>query len=146
MIVDAIHHKIGIDIDLVDRQPVMDESFVALEQQLRIAFECFERMLRHPSVVCVGQMQRAVEMIHRNKRFHAQTSAFFEYFFIKFQAFLVWLFIVAVRENAGPVDRHPEALESHFGAQRQIFFPVMIKIGRYMTRIVRILVDDDFGT
>ncbi|MNC46751.1 hypothetical protein D3C75_957800 [compost metagenome] len=58
---------------------------------------------------------------------------------VEFQAIFIWLHIISVRINPGPVDRHTEHFEAHLSHQRDVFFIVSVEINRLMARVIRSL-------
>ena len=55
---------------------------------------------------------------------------------VEFQAFLIWLKLVAIRENPRPGNAGTEALETHACQEGNILLVAMIKINCLMVRII----------
>ena len=69
-------------------------------------------------------------------RLHAMLVHLIKEVIVEFQAFLIWLKLVAIRENPRPGNAGTEALEPHACQEGNILLVAMIKINCLMVRII----------
>ena len=74
-------------------------------------------------------------MAQCDKRLNAVFLALIKYSIIECETFLIRLFIIAVRENAAPVDGEAEAFESHLSEESNVFLKMMVEVDCFMRRI-----------
>lgn len=60
---------------------------------------------------------------------------------VKAQAFLVWLCVVAVGEDAAPRDGQAQAFETNLAKQRNVFFEAVVKVDAGVGRKILIKVE-----
>ena len=80
-------------------------------------------------------------MPDRDKRFDAMRLQFLKYLAIKLDPFLVGLVFHSRWIQPRPRNRHSEDFESHFRKERDILFPMMIEVCRFMIGIIIVLQD-----
>ena len=136
---------VDVDVDLVDVEPVGDQALVARKDHVAEVLEGLQRVAADPAVVLVGQMQRHVEVVERDEGLDALVLAGAEDVLVELKAFLVGLGVVAVGEDAGPVDGHAVHIAAHLGHQVDVALPVAVEVGRDVAGVIGIGVDDRLG-
>ncbi len=123
------------DVDLVEGQPVFDLVLVALEAGRRVFYEEVDDAPVGEAAVLRDDGPGYLIVAERDERLDAVLLALVEDGVVEGETFLVRLRIVAVRENAAPVDGETEAFEAHLAEEGDVFLVVMIKIDRLMRRV-----------
>ena len=123
-------------VNLVEGQPVFHLVLVAFADRPDILFKEADDFAGIPAVVIEHQIQRWFIVRHRNQRFNVIFLEFVEHLIVELQAGLVRLFVIAIRINAAPGDRHAVDLKAHLGHQRDVFFIMMVEITAVPFRIV----------
>ncbi len=136
---------VDVDVDLVDVEPVGDQALVARKDHVAEVLEGLQRVAADPAVVLVGQMQRHVEVVERDEGLDALVLAGAEDVLVELKAFLVGLGVVAVGEDAGPVDGHAVHIAAHLGHQVDVALPVAVEVGRDVAGVIGVGVDDRLG-
>ena len=145
VLVHAVHHEVGVDVDLVDGEPVVHEALEAGEEHVAVALEGLERVAGDPAVVLVGQVQRAVKVVDGHEWLDAQLLALLEDVDVELDAFLVGLGVVAVGEDAGPVDGEAVDVAAHLRHQLEVLLPMVVEVGGHVAGVVDVGVDDGLG-
>ena len=66
--------------------------------------------------------------------------ALIKHILIELQALFIGLGIIAVRQDAGPRNGQPEALEAHLGKEGDVLFIMMIQVNGFMAGIIVLIV------
>ncbi|MPM68843.1 hypothetical protein SDC9_115778 [bioreactor metagenome] len=115
-------------VDLIERQPVLHPSAIALEDGARKALVAADQLAIRPTVVGLGQMQRSLVVGDGDQRLHAVLLALVEHPVVERQTGLVGLGLVPLREDAAPGDREAEDREAHLGEQRDVVAIAMVEV------------------
>ena len=133
---DMVLDRIGLIVDLVKCHPIRDFILVALEADGREMNEHIDRLSVQETVVFFDDRPGQFKMAERDERLDVVLSELIEQVVIKSESFFIRLCLVASGEDPGPGDRCTESFEAHLCKQGNVFFIVMIKIGRFVVRIV----------
>ena len=136
--------NVALVVNLVERHPIFYFVFVAFETSHRETNEHINQFAVSPAAVFRDEVIRHFKMAECDDRFDIVFAHFVKHFVVKFQTLFIRFGIVTVRENSRPCNRSAETFETHFGKQSDVLFEVMIKINRFMIRIIFSL-DDSVG-
>eukprot|EP00906_Rhabdomonas_costata_P013624 RCo019551 len=92
-----------------------------------------------PAAIFFYQMVRHFKMGEGNDRFNIIFQQLIKECIIKFQTFFIRFLFITIWKYACPGDRGAETFKTHFGEESDIFFKMMIKISRFMVRIIEII-------
>ena len=133
---DMVLDRIGLIVDLVKCHPIRDFILVALEAYSREMDEHIDRLSVQEPVVFFDDCPGQFKMAQRDKRLDVVLPKLIEQVIIEFESFFIRLCLVASGENSGPGNRGTESFEAHLGKQGNVFFIVVIKISRFVVRII----------
>ena len=129
------------NVNFVERQPVLNLVLVAFETGRGVLEEQVDSFAAVEAVVLRDNCPRNFVVAERNQRLYAVLFALVEDFVVEFQARLVRLSVVAVRENARPVNRQPVAFEAHFREKRNVFLEVVVHVNRLVRGVESAFLD-----
>ena len=132
------HERRPLDaVDLVEGEVVLHEAVEAREARGGVLHEDVHQIAAIPAIEAVGQRERVLIVLKGNKWLDAVLAARLEDILIEGETGLVWLLVVAVGEDAAPLDGEAQALEALLGAEADVLLVVVIEV----TRDVRGIVD-----
>ena len=123
-------------VDLIEGEPVFDQTFVLPEERLSIAVKQLDQPAVLPAAKRFFQIQRHIVMLDGDQRLDAVLLQFQKYVPVKIQTSLIGRFLHAVGVNARPGDGHAEHLEPHLRKEGNVLLVVMVKINGFVVGVV----------
>ena len=127
-------------VDLVEGEPVFHLSLVAVKQHFTVVHIGIHHAAVLPAAILFYEGNGGIEVADGHKRFNAVFVALIKHILIELQALFIGPGIVAVRQDAGPCDGQPEALETHLGKEGDILFIMVIQVNGFMAGIIVLVV------
>ena len=115
-------------VDLIEGQPVFDLALVTGDNGANVPLPVLHHLWILPPALVLDQVQGRVIVIHGHHGFNPVFCQFVEHLVVKFQPLFVGLQLIALGENAGPCNGHPETLQPQLGQQRNVFLVPVVKI------------------
>ena len=115
-------------VDLIEGQPVFDLALVTGDNGANVPLPVLHHLWILPPALVLDQVQGRVIVIHGHHGFNPVFCQFVKHLVVKFQPLFVGLQLIALGENAGPCNGHPETLQPQLGQQRNVFLVPVVKI------------------
>ena len=125
---DPVPRRKTCCIELVKRQPEIDQIAQFRNDRLDIAGEEINRLAILPSPICGDKIYRDVIVEHGDEGLNAVLFALTQHASIPLDAFAVRLKVISVRIDSAPTNRGAEQLETHLRKKRDVLTIVMIEV------------------
>ena len=116
----VVEGLVGDEVDLVDHDPVPHPAGQTAHDRLAEAHEEADGLPAVPAGVGGGEVEGHLVVGQREDRFHAVGPDLVDEALVEGQALLIGLGVVAVGEDAGPVDRGAEGVHPGPGQEPQV--------------------------
>ena len=123
-------------VDLVEGEPVLHLALVAVEQHFAVVHIGIHHAAVFPAAILFDEGNGGVEVADGDKRLDAIFMALVEHRIVEGKTFFAGLGVVAVRQDAGPRNGQPEALEAHLGKEGDILFVVVVQVDGLMAGVI----------
>ena len=135
---DVVHQA---HVDFIESQPQFDDIAKFLEAGLGIMHKAVDGAAVSPAVPLLDEGIRELVVAQGHQRLDALGFQCLKNRAIERHALGVRLLLVAVREQARPVDGHAIALEAHLAEQLDVLEIVMVHVDGLMAGIVDVRLD-----
>ena len=132
--------KMKNHIDFIKSQPIPYKSLISGKKHCHQFLVKINQFTVFPATILLNEMNRTVKMCDRNQRFNTIFTAFFKNLLVKTKSFLIRLFLISIRKNPCPCDRHSVCLKPHFPKHCDIFAEMVIHINGLHCRIIVFIV------
>ncbi len=132
-VAESAHHEA---VDLVEGEPVAHEALELGHDGARVMAIEVDELGVGPAAVMLGQIVGQLVVAEGHERLDALLVASLEHAAVEVEARLIGLGLVAVREDAAPVDGHAVALETHLAKELDVVEIVVIHIHGLVAGIV----------
>ena len=123
-------------VDLVKREPVLDQALVLAEEYFGEAVVQRDDFAIGPATELFLDIKGRVVMADGNQRLDAVFLELLENRTVEVETRLIRLLLDALGEDAAPGDGHAEHLESHLGKQRDVLLVMMVEVDGLMIGVV----------